>query len=268
MAVPVIQFKNVGRVYGDPNNPDVVVRALQGISFEVHTGEFVAITGPSGSGKSTLLHLVGLLDRPSEGQILVDGIDTSKMSDNQLAKLRNQKIGFVFQQFNLLAKTPSWRNVELPLVYRGVKAGDRERLAKEELTKVGLESRLNNTPAQLSGGQQQRVAIARALVTHPSLLLADEPTGNLDSKTGAEIIKLFKDLHATGVTIVLVTHDPSIAKIAKRQIVVRDGRLIHGLSWICQKCYSSHSDQQNPVGVDDPWHHHWCSLSHTFGFYW
>lgn len=225
MAVPVIEFKGVGRVYGNPNDPDTLVRALEGISFEVKKGEFVAISGPSGSGKSTLLHLVGLLDRPSTGKIWVDGVDTSTMNDSKLAKLRNQKIGFVFQQFNLLPKTAAWRNVELPLLYRGLRAGERERQAKDGLEKVGLGDRLNNTPAQLSGGQQQRVAIARALVGEPSLLLADEPTGNLDSKTGAEIIKLFKDLHTAGVTIVMVTHDANIARAASRQIKVADGKL-------------------------------------------
>jgi len=225
MAVPVIEFKGVGRVYGNPNDPDTLVHALEGVSFKVDKGEFVAITGPSGSGKSTLLHLVGLLDRSSEGKIWVDGVDTSTMDDRKLAKLRNQKIGFVFQQFNLLPKTAAWRNVELPLLYRGVGAGDREKLAKEGLEKVGLGDRLNNLPSQLSGGQQQRVAIARALVGRPSLLLADEPTGNLDSKTGAEIIRLFKDLYIAGVTIVMVTHDENIARVAGRQIKVKDGHL-------------------------------------------
>jgi len=225
MAIPVIEFKGVSRVYGNPNDPDTLVHALAGISFKVDKGEFVAITGPSGSGKSTLLHLVGLLDRPSNGKIWVDGVDTSTMDDRKLAKLRNQKIGFVFQQFNLLPKTAAWRNVELPLIYAGVPPSSRLRRAKEELEKVGLGDRLNNFPSQLSGGQQQRVAIARALVGNPSLLLADEPTGNLDSKTGAEIIKLFTDLHAAGATIVLVTHDPNIARVAKRKIVVKDGHI-------------------------------------------
>lgn len=222
---PVIEFENVTRFYGDPANPDAQVKALDGVSFKVKIGEFVAITGPSGSGKSTLLHLIGLLDKPSSGKIMVDGVDTSKMTDNKLAKLRNQKIGFVFQQFNLLAKTAAIVNVELPLVYRGISSGKRREMAKSELEQVGLGDRLQNKPSQLSGGQQQRVAIARALVTSPSLLLADEPTGNLDSKTGTEILKLFRDLHTKGVTIVMVTHDPSIAKIASRKILVKDGRI-------------------------------------------
>ncbi|MEK9200736.1 MAG: ABC transporter ATP-binding protein [Patescibacteria group bacterium] len=203
-----------------------MVKALDNVSFEIKKGEFVAITGPSGSGKSTLLHLIGLLDKPTTGEILVDGEQASKLSDAKLAKLRNKKIGFVFQQFNLLKKTSALRNVELPLVYSGIRGKKREEMAKMELEKVGLGDRLNNTPAQLSGGQQQRVAIARALVTNPSLLLADEPTGNLDSKTGQEILQLFEELHKDGVTIVLVTHDPNIAKKAKRQIVIRDGRVV------------------------------------------
>lgn len=226
MKIPVVEFKKVSRTYGNPNDPDTRVVALDAISFQIMPGEFVAITGPSGSGKSTLLHLLGLLDRPTTGQIFIDGHEANKMSDPALAKLRNQKIGFVFQQFNLLARTAAWRNVELPLLYGGVRADEREKLAKAELKKVGLGERLNNFPSQLSGGQQQRVAVARALVTGPSLLLADEPTGNLDSKTGTEIIKLFNDLYDQGVTVVLVTHDPNIARTAKRQIVVSDGKII------------------------------------------
>ncbi len=222
---PVIQFKNVSRVYGDPNNEGTMVKALDGVSFEVKKGEFVAITGPSGSGKSTLLHLIGLLDKPTTGEILVDGEQADKLSDVKLAKLRNKKIGFVFQQFNLLKKTSALKNVELPLAYSGIRGKKREEMAKKELNSVGLGDRLNNSPAQLSGGQQQRVAIARALVTNPSLLLADEPTGNLDSKTGQEILELFENLHKSGVTIVMVTHDPNIAKRAKRQIVIKDGRV-------------------------------------------
>ena len=222
---PVIQFKNVSRVYGDPNNLGTQVTALDQVNFVINKGDFVAITGASGSGKSTLLHLMGLLDRPTSGQILVDGVDTADMKDNGLAKLRNQKIGFVFQQFNLLKKTGALKNVELPLVYAGIDMQRRQEKAKQALIDVGLGERLNNTPAQLSGGQQQRVAIARALVTNPSLLLADEPTGNLDSKTGEEILKLFDELHKKGVTIVIVTHDPSIAKRAKKQIVILDGKV-------------------------------------------
>jgi len=220
--VPVVEFKNVSRVYGDPASSESMVKALDRVSFEVVKGEFVAITGPSGSGKSTLLHLIGLMDRQSAGEIFVDGINTKNLSDNKLAKLRNEKIGLVFQQFNLLRATPAIVNVELPLVYRGISASGRHEIAKNELIKVGLGDRL--------GGQQQRVAIARALVTNPSLLLADEPTGNLDSKTGEEIIKLFEDLHEGGVTIILVSHDPNIARRAKRQVVIKDGRIANGHS--------------------------------------
>jgi putative ABC transport system ATP-binding protein len=224
--IPVIEFVKVGREYGNPNEGGAVVKVLCDVSFKVYSGEFVAITGPSGSGKSTLLHLIGLLDRQSGGEILVDGVETSKLNDGQLAKLRNKKIGFVFQQFNLLAKTPAMSNVELPLLYQGMPRAKRLELCKKELEAVGLGERLYNKPSQLSGGQQQRVAIARALVTSPSLLLADEPTGNLDSKSGTDILKLFDDLHEKGVTIVMVTHDPNIAAHAKRQIMIKDGEIV------------------------------------------
>jgi putative ABC transport system ATP-binding protein len=224
--VPVVKFENVSKVYGNPNNGGEVVRALDGVSFEIYKGEFVAITGPSGSGKSTLLHVIGLLDRQSSGEVLIDGVETDKLNDSQLAKLRNEKIGFVFQQFNLLRKTSALNNAELPLMYRGIDPVKRREMAKKELADVGLGDRLNNTPSQLSGGQQQRVAIARALVTDPSMLLADEPTGNLDSKSGEDIIKLFEELHHKGVTIVLVTHDSDIAVYARRQIVIRDGKIV------------------------------------------
>jgi len=224
--IPVVKFDKVSKIYGNPNNGGVVIKALDEASFEIFSGEYVAVTGPSGSGKSTLLHLVGLLDRQSSGEILVDGVETDKLNDNKLAKLRNEKIGFVFQQFNLLRKTAAVRNVELPLIYRSIGPGKRYEMAKKELEAVGLGDRLKNTPGQLSGGQQQRVAIARALVTDPSLLLADEPTGNLDSKAGEEIMKLFEELHKKGVTIILVTHDPDIAAKADRQIVTKDGRIV------------------------------------------
>jgi putative ABC transport system ATP-binding protein len=223
--IPVVKFDKVGRFYGNPNDETVMVRALDNISFEIMPGEFVAITGPSGSGKSTLLHLVGILDKPSEGHIYIDGAEINKLNDSQLANLRNNKIGFVFQQFNLLKKTAAITNVELPLVYRGTSVFQRRQMAKSTLEKVGLGDRLNNFPSQLSGGQQQRVAIARALVTSPALLLADEPTGNLDSKSGESIMQLFEELHREGVTIVMVTHDANLAKRAKRQIMVKDGHI-------------------------------------------
>ena len=222
MAIPVVEFKNVSRVYG---MGEEIVKAVDNISFAVRPGEFVAITGPSGSGKSTLLHLIGLLDRPTSGTVFIDRVDTSKLKDAQLAKLRNRKIGFVFQQFNLLRRTPAVRNVELPLVYAGVGGARRTQMANQMLVRVGLADRLPNLPSQLSGGQQQRVAIARALVTQPSLLLADEPTGNLDSKSGEEILKLFTTLHKEGGTIILVTHEASVAKRASRRLVMSDGHL-------------------------------------------
>ncbi len=226
IEVPVVEFRNVSRRYGDPANEDSLVTALDTASFKINKGEFVAIVGPSGSGKSTLLHLIGLLDRQSEGEILIDGVESKKLNDSQLAKLRNQKIGFVFQQFNLLRATPAISNVELPLVYRGLAYSKRREMARQQLESVGLGDRLYNKPSQLSGGQQQRVAIARALVTQPSLLLADEPTGNLDSKTGAGIIELFRNLHKQGVTIVMVTHDQELAAKAVRQIVIKDGGIV------------------------------------------
>lgn len=200
--------------------------ALSDVSFTVKEGEYVAIMGPSGSGKSTLMHIIGCLDHPTSGSVEVDGKPVDKASDHELAKLRNEKIGFVFQQFNLLRKTSALANVELPLVYAGVSVSERKTRATTLLTEVGLKEKLRNYPSQLSGGQQQRVAIARALVTNPRLLLADEPTGNLDSKSGAEILALFDDLHKKGRTIVVVTHDEMIARRAKRVLRIADGKLL------------------------------------------
>lgn len=200
--------------------------ALSDVTLTIREGEYVAIIGPSGSGKSTLMHLIGCLDRPTEGTISVEGIDISKASDANLAIIRNTKIGFVFQQFNLLRKTSALSNVELPLVYSGIPSSERFKRATKMLSDVGLADKLKNHPSQLSGGQQQRVAIARALVTNPKLLLADEPTGNLDSKSGEEILALLDTLHTNGHTIVVVTHDPSIAKRAKRIISLKDGKIL------------------------------------------
>ncbi len=222
----VVQFKGVTKVFGNPGEPDSQLVALQPATFTINQGEFVAITGPSGSGKSTLLYLIGLLDRPTAGEVLIDGLNTSRMTDNDLAHLRNRKLGFVFQQFNLLARTAAVKNVELPLVYTKMSEADRSRLATEMLEKVGLGDRLHHKPSQLSGGQQQRVAIARALVTNPALLLADEPTGNLDSTSGRDILDLFKQLHKSGATIVLVTHDADIARQAQRRLVIKDGQIM------------------------------------------
>lgn len=203
-----------------------VVRALRGVNLEVKQGEFVALMGPSGSGKSTFMNLLGCLDQPTGGTYLLDGVAVSKMSVNALADVRNQKIGFVFQSFNLLSWMTALDNVELPLVYAGLPRAERLRRAELALALVGLKARASHRPAELSGGQQQRVAIARALVTSPSLFLADEPTGNLDSQTSIQIIAILQELNARGLTVVLVTHEPDIASYAKRQVKFRDGRVV------------------------------------------
>jgi putative ABC transport system ATP-binding protein len=199
------------------------VHALRGVSVQIHRNEYVAIMGPSGSGKSTLMNIIGCLDTPTSGLYEFNGINVSDMNDNELAKIRNKEIGFVFQTFNLLARSNALHNVELPLIYGGVTSVDRRRLASEALEQVGLGERKTHKPNELSGGQRQRVAIARALVNKPSILLADEPTGNLDSKTGDEIMLLFEELHHKGNTIILVTHEEYIAEHAHRIIRVRDG---------------------------------------------
>jgi putative ABC transport system ATP-binding protein len=201
------------------------IHALRGVSISIESGEYVAIMGPSGSGKSTLMNLIGCLDTPSKGSYLLNGKQVSQMNDNELARIRNEEIGFVFQTFNLLPRATALHNVELPLVYAGVTAKDRQDRAKLALQKVELGDRITHRPNELSGGQRQRVAIARALVNNPSILLADEPTGNLDSKTGAEIMALFERLHKAGNTIVLVTHEPDVAAFAYRAIHIRDGQV-------------------------------------------
>ncbi len=201
------------------------IHALRGVSIQIDRGEYVAIMGPSGSGKSTLMNLIGCLDTPSRGSYLLNNKQVSQMDDNELARIRNEEIGFVFQTFNLLPRATALRNVELPLVYAGVSAKEREQRAKAALDKVELSTRMSHRPNELSGGQRQRVAIARALVNNPSILLADEPTGNLDSKTGVEIMGLFERLHAAGNTIVLVTHEPDVAAYAHRAIHIRDGQV-------------------------------------------
>jgi putative ABC transport system ATP-binding protein len=201
------------------------IHALRGVSTEIQRGEYVAIMGPSGSGKSTLMNLIGCLDTPSKGTYLLNGKRVSEMNDNELARIRNEEIGFVFQTFNLLPRATALHNVELPLVYAGVSSRDRQERAKAALVKVELADRMMHRPNEMSGGQRQRVAIARALVNNPSILLADEPTGNLDTKTGAEIMALFARLHQAGNTIVLVTHEADVAAFAHRVLHLRDGRI-------------------------------------------
>lgn len=231
---PIIELIKVTKTYfmgGDNPDPQQVetgttVHALKDVSIKVFPGEFTSIIGPSGSGKSTLMHIMGLLDLPSQGKILFQGTDTSRFSEAKLAKMRNQQIGFVFQQFNLLRHTSASGNVQLPLLYAGVERIERKRRAEKILKTVGLSDRLRNTPAQLSGGQQQRVAIARALINNPAIIFADEPTGNLDSKSGAEIMAIFSDLHHQGTTIILVTHEANIAAFAHRIVIIKDGQIV------------------------------------------
>jgi putative ABC transport system ATP-binding protein len=201
------------------------IHALQGVSLQIESGEYVAVMGPSGSGKSTLMNLIGCLDTPSRGSYLLNGKQVSQMNDNELARIRNEEIGFVFQTFNLLPRATALHNVELPLVYAGVPAKTREERARGALDRVELGTRMMHRPSELSGGQRQRVAIARALVNNPSILLADEPTGNLDSKTGLEIMGLFARLHKAGNTIILVTHEADVAAFAYRSIHIRDGQV-------------------------------------------
>ena len=208
---------------------DISVQALRGISLDIRAGEFVAVVGPSGSGKSTLMHILGCLDHPTSGEYFLDGRDVSKLNDDDLSKVRNRQIGFVFQGFNLLSRTSALENVELPLLYDGgdIPATERKRRARAALASVGLEARTEHHPNQLSGGQQQRVAIARALLNAPSIILADEPTGNLDSRTSVEVMEILQSLQATrGITIVLITHDHQVAEYASRIITFKDGRMV------------------------------------------
>lgn len=216
----LIDLKNVSKSY---RNGDQELQVLKDVHLEVEEGEFVAIMGPSGSGKSTLMNIIGMLDRSTSGEYYLEGEEVAKLSEKKLAKVRNQQIGFVFQQFFLLSKLNALQNVELPLIYAGVSQSKRKALAEQYLKKVELETRMHHLPSELSGGQKQRVAIARALVNHPSIILADEPTGALDTKTGEQIMELLTELNREGKTIIMVTHEPEIAAFAKRQIVIRDG---------------------------------------------
>jgi putative ABC transport system ATP-binding protein len=217
----VINLQQIKKIYDMGGAEEV--QALRGVSLQIHKNEYVAIMGPSGSGKSTLMNIIGCLDTPTSGLYEFNSVNVSDMNDNQLAKVRNKEIGFVFQTFNLLPRSDALHNVELPLIYAGVSSADRKQLARAALDHVGLGDRIHHKPNEMSGGQRQRVAVARALVNKPSILLADEPTGNLDSKTGDEIMVLFRELHGKGNTIILVTHEEYIAEHARRIIRIRDG---------------------------------------------
>ena len=219
----LIDVRNVYKIYNPGENE---VRALDGISLTIEEGEFVAIIGQSGSGKSTLMNMLGLLDTCTSGEYYMDGIDVSNMTDDELSEIRNKKIGFIFQGFNLISSLTAKGNVELPLVYRGMKRADREKLSTQALEMVGLEKRMNHRPSQMSGGQQQRVAIARAIAAKPPIILADEPTGNLDSHSGKDVMKIIHRLHEEGRTVILITHDNGIAEEAQRVVRIQDGKII------------------------------------------
>jgi putative ABC transport system ATP-binding protein len=223
MTIPLLETRDLVKQY---SIGDETIHALDGVSVTINRGEFVAIMGTSGSGKSTFMNMVGCLDVPTSGSLLIDGIDTRALDSDALAEIRNAKIGFVFQQFNLLPRTSALDNVAVPLIYAGVSRKDRRDRARAKLEAMGLGKRLENSPAKLSGGQQQRVAIARALVTEPLMILADEPTGALDTRTSEDIMAIFQSLNDSGITIILVTHEPDIAQYATRQILFRDGKVI------------------------------------------
>ncbi|BAU64782.1 ABC transporter related [Stanieria sp. NIES-3757] len=220
----IIRLEQVEKIYGSGNT---TVHALDQVNLVIHQGEYCSIMGASGSGKSTVMNIIGCLDRPTAGRYYLDKVDVSGLSDEELASIRNRKIGFIFQQFHLLPQMTALENVMLPMVYAGVEYSERRDRAREALIKVGLENRLNNKPNQLSGGQQQRVAIARAIVNQPLLLLADEPTGALDSKTTQEVLNIFGELHSSGITVIMVTHEPELARQTERIIWFRDGQVIY-----------------------------------------
>lgn len=230
--MPILELQNVGKAYQIDSQK---LEVLKGINLEIKKGEFIAIMGPSGSGKSTLMNIIGCLDTPTSGKVIFENHDVSKLSEEDLAQIRNQKVGFVFQTFNLIPRTTALANVELPLIYKGIPATERTAMAKKVLEQFGLSQRIYHFPNQLSGGEQQRVAISRALVTQPLIILADEPTGNLDSKTGEEIIKIFQDLNKAGNTIILVTHDKDIAAHAKKIIKIHDGEIVWNIQ--ISDCY-------------------------------
>ena len=228
MAVPLIQFFNISKVYGTGNTE---VKALWNVDMQIDCGEYCSIMGPSGSGKSTAMNMIGCLDQPTDGEYRFDGQNVAKLDENELAFIRNQKIGFVFQQFHLLSHLSALENVEQPMMYAGVKSKERKERAAEVLDQVGLGNRLNNRPNQLSGGQQQRVAIARAIVNNPLLLLADEPTGALDTQTTRDVIDIFFDLNQSGITVVMITHEPEVARLTNRVVWFRDGEALNHSLW-------------------------------------
>jgi putative ABC transport system ATP-binding protein len=224
MPTPLIEFRQLQKVYGSGNTE---VRALWNVNLSIHPGEYCAIMGPSGSGKSTAMNMIGCLDRPTAGEYFFDSQNVATLEDDELAHIRNQKIGFVFQQFHLLPQLTARENVELPMIYSGVRSDLRRQRATEALERVGLGDRINNKPTQLSGGQQQRVAIARAIVNNPLLLLADEPTGALDTHTTGDVLGIFADLHAAGITVVIVTHEPDVARASQRIVWFKDGEILN-----------------------------------------
>jgi putative ABC transport system ATP-binding protein len=250
--VPLIRLQDLKKTY---DLGEVLVHALDGVSLTIEQGEYVALVGASGSGKSTLMNMLGCLDRPTSGKYELAGEDVSGLSRDELARIRNQRIGFVFQSFNLLARTPAVENVEMPLLYsKGISARERRKRAVEMLTRVGLADRLDHHSGQLSGGQQQRVAIARALVNNPSILMADEPTGNLDTKTSRDVIRLVRDLNEeNGITVILVTHDQDVAANARRTVVLRDGQVVCDTTQFTEALQALHStDAFAPSRQDEP----------------